>query len=327
MTPGHGSRSLRYEPKSLDDIADLVEVLRWLPTHYVVRGRLNLVGTGLVSAGNSIRRCHTTDTIPDPPLEDCPQWWAMVDVDNYAIPAGLVLGTEALIRHVVHDLLPAEFHDVACVWSLSSSCGLTTDLLKCHLWFWLAEPVTLVVMKATLRQRARVDTRVCTPSQPHYTADPILEGGADPFAHCRAGVLAGRPQVEQLHVCQAAIERCDVNSSDVALATAPDLVTDIITEAMIAKASCRPEGGRLYGLMVGAAVRFRREGWTLTAAELANAATQASQRISPGKPRKGLLKEAQHALDHAAVHVQPMTKLERMRDRMAFQLSNFRRRI
>jgi hypothetical protein len=103
--------------------------------------------------------------------------------------------------------------------------------------------------------------------------------------------------------------------------------TDIITEAMIAKASCKLEGGRLYSLMVGAAVRFRREGWMLTAAELANAAMQASQRISPGKPRKGLLKEAQHALDYAAVHVQPMTKLERMRDRIAFQLSNFRRRI
>ena len=107
---------------------------------------------------------------------------------------------------------------------------------------------------------------------------------------------------------------------------APD-GTAIITEAMIAKASCKLEGGRLYGLMVGAAVRFRREGWMLTAAELANAAMQASQRISPGKPRKGLLKEAQHALDYAAVHVQPMTKLERMRDRIAFQLSNFRRRI
>ena len=110
------------------------------------------------------------------------------------------------------------------------------------------------------------------------------------------------------------------------MAPAPD-GTDIITEAMIAKASCKPEGGRLYGLMVGAAVRFRREGWMLTAAELANAAMQASHRISPGKPRKGLLKEAQHALDYAAVHVQPMTELERMRDRMAFQLSNFRRRI
>jgi hypothetical protein len=102
---------------------------------------------------------------------------------------------------------------------------------------------------------------------------------------------------------------------------------DIVTEAMIVKASCRPEGGRLYGLMVGAAVRFRREGWMLTAAELANAAMQASQRITPGKARKGLLKEAQHALDYAAVHVQPMTELERMRDRMTFQLSNCRRRI
>jgi hypothetical protein len=107
---------------------------------------------------------------------------------------------------------------------------------------------------------------------------------------------------------------------------APD-GTEVVTEAMIAKASYRPEGGRLYGLMVGAAVRFRREGWTLTTAELANAAMQANQRISPGKARKGLLKEAQHALDYAAVHVQPMTELERMRDRMTFQLSNCRRRI
>jgi hypothetical protein len=107
---------------------------------------------------------------------------------------------------------------------------------------------------------------------------------------------------------------------------APD-GTDPITEAMIAKALCRPEGGRLYGLMVVAAVRFRREGWTLTADELANAAMHASQQISPGKPRKGVLKEAHHALDYAAAQVQPMTKLERLRDHMAFQLSNFRRRI
>ncbi len=103
--------------------------------------------------------------------------------------------------------------------------------------------------------------------------------------------------------------------------------TDIITEVMIARASCKSEGGRLYSLMVGAAVRFRREGWTLATSDLATAAMQASQQISPGKPRKGLIKEAQNALDYAAVHVQPMTKLERMRDRMAFQLSNSRRRI
>ena len=66
----------------------------------------------------------------------------MVDVDNYAIPSGMTLGSDSLIRHVIRDVLPIEFHPAACVWSLSSSTGLTTDLLKCHLWFWLVEAMT-----------------------------------------------------------------------------------------------------------------------------------------------------------------------------------------
>ena len=81
----------------------------------------------LVSAGRCIlRRCHTTHTIPYLPLKDSPRQWVMVDVDNYAIPSGLALGSEALIRHAIYDLLPPEFHEVACVWSLSSSSGLIT---------------------------------------------------------------------------------------------------------------------------------------------------------------------------------------------------------
>jgi hypothetical protein len=107
---------------------------------------------------------------------------------------------------------------------------------------------------------------------------------------------------------------------------APD-GTDIITEAMISKAACEPEGGRLYRLMVGAAVRFRRNGWTVTAAELADAAMQANYRISPGKSRRGLQREAQHALDYAMSRVEPMTAFEKMRERIAFQLENSRRRI
>jgi hypothetical protein len=66
----------------------------------------------------------------------------MVNVDNYAIPSGMTLGSDGLIRRVIHDVLPVEFHTAACVWTLSSSAGLTTDLLKCHLWFWLAEAMT-----------------------------------------------------------------------------------------------------------------------------------------------------------------------------------------
>jgi hypothetical protein len=66
----------QWESKSFNDIADLVAVLRPLRTRYVVRGRLNAVGKALVSAGRRIRRCHTTDTIPDPPIGDCPCYFA-----------------------------------------------------------------------------------------------------------------------------------------------------------------------------------------------------------------------------------------------------------
>jgi hypothetical protein len=61
----------QWEAQSLNDIADLVAGLRPLRTHYVVRVRLNAVGRALVSARRRIRHCHTTGTIPDPPIEDC----------------------------------------------------------------------------------------------------------------------------------------------------------------------------------------------------------------------------------------------------------------
>jgi hypothetical protein len=58
---------LELEPGSLDDIADLVSVLRRKPARYVVRGRLSATGVRLMSDGQRIRRCHTQDRMPDLP--------------------------------------------------------------------------------------------------------------------------------------------------------------------------------------------------------------------------------------------------------------------
>jgi hypothetical protein len=78
---------------------------------------------------------------------------------NYEIPPGLVLGSEALIRHAIRDLLPPDFHKAGCVWSLSASSGLTTlQVLKCHIWFWLDRPVTSAITRETFRQRAPGET-------------------------------------------------------------------------------------------------------------------------------------------------------------------------
>jgi hypothetical protein len=308
----------QWEPKSLNDIADLVAVLRPLRTHYVVRGRLNAVGRALVSAGRRIRRCHTTDTVPDPPIDDCPQNWVMADVDSYVVPSGMALGSATLIRHVIYDLLPVEFHDVACVWTLSSSCGLTTRLLKCHLWFWLAGAITSEVMRRTLRQRSRVDAGVCTPSQPHYTADPILSGGDDPFAHCRAGVLAGRPQVEHLQTSEPELPRCRLIARSPALTTVPDGEV-LIPQHLVTGALARPKGDgrRLWTLLYSAAARAVEHGWDITDDDLARAAQQAHSIFD----RCGLLREARRALDRAKARVAPRDPLEQQRSKLRWQLS------
>ena len=48
----------QFEPRSLDDLTDLVSVCRALPSHYVVRGKLSPLGAKLVASGRIIRRCH-----------------------------------------------------------------------------------------------------------------------------------------------------------------------------------------------------------------------------------------------------------------------------
>src|SRR5580704_13039686 len=60
----------QFEPRSLYDLADLVSVCRALPAHYVVRGKLSTLGAKLVASERTIRRCHTTETIPVPHIED-----------------------------------------------------------------------------------------------------------------------------------------------------------------------------------------------------------------------------------------------------------------
>jgi hypothetical protein len=240
----------------------------------------------------------------------------MGDIDNYEIPSALTLGSEALIRHAIRDLLPAEFHEVACVWSLSSSSGLTTNLLKCHLWFWLAEPVTSEVLNTTLRRRARVDTRVCTPSQPHYTADPILLGGPDPFAHCRAGVLTGEPQVQRLLTCQPAPAQSDL-VMPVATLNAVPAGEILVPRSLVANALARPKGGRLWNLLFAAAARAIEHGWEVTDYELAREAKAAH----PVFDRPGLQREAARAIQHAKSRVQPLDPLEQQRRKLRWQLS------
>jgi hypothetical protein len=305
-----------WEPGSLDDIAHLVSVLRREPKHYVVRGRLNSVGTHLVAAGRCIRRCHTTDTIPNPPLEDCAQHWLMADVDNYVVRTGMELGSERLIRHVVRDLLPLEFHGSACVWSLSSSTGLTTSDLKCHLWFWLAKSATSATLKRTLKQRARIDCGLYSPSQPHYTSDPILTGGEDPLAHCRSGILPGHPEVELVPLPEPEPPRLMAGENVASLKAIPVV---LIPQRLVENALARVSGEerRLWTLLFAAAARAMENGWAIDEYDLEREAKQAH----PAFDRPGVLREARRAIDHARTRVSPLDAPEQHRRKLRWQLN------
>ena len=314
----------QFEPRSLDDLSDLVSVCRALPSHYVVRGKLSPLGAKLVASGRTIRRCHTTETIPVPHIEDAPCQSLMVDVDKYAVPEGMRIGSEALIRHIIHDLLPPEFHQAACVWSLSSSAGLIAhDVVGCHLWYWLTEPVTSLEAKTTFKQRApKVDSGVFTPSQPLYLADPLLTGAEDPLQGRRSGVIAGlssvRLKVRAPPPAEIRGPKPKSGSPAMARSSVPE-GEQLVPQWLVEKALAREHGvgKRLWYLLYGAAARAIEHEWRFGAADLANAAGQAH----PTFNRNGLERETERAIEHARTRVAPLNALERERKMLRWQLS------
>ena len=102
------------------------------------------------------------------------------------------------------------------------------------------------------------------------------------------------------------------------LKEAPD-GTALITSHMIALTQSAPPGGRLWRMLTQAAKRYRINGWDLTAAELEDAATQANAMFAPNTKRHNLRRECQRAIDWAARNFQPMTPIEKMRNRILWE--------
>jgi len=171
---------------SLQDLAAVVEDVRRDPRAFMVRGALTAaVRTEIAAKPSAVfrRRKHARGDAP-PTLDEAPRRHLMIDIDNYPLPAWADLADdpEAAIEAAVHDLLPPPFHDAACFWQLSASAGFKAGVLKAHLFFWLAEPISNEDLKTYFHAQAPlVDRALYQAAQPHYTADPIVEGGHDPL--------------------------------------------------------------------------------------------------------------------------------------------------
>lgn len=124
---------------------------------------------------------------------DEPHHWCMIDVDGYEpLSADPVREPAEAAAEFILDRLPKQFHDRSFYWQLSSSAGAPGNegVLKAHLWFWLSEKCDSVALRSWAKQTPGVDPAVFRQVQPHYIADPVFVGVADPVP-CRGGLVEG----------------------------------------------------------------------------------------------------------------------------------------
>jgi hypothetical protein len=199
LTPKWGW--VKQDQKFAYDFNPREEVVENIDQLAAVIGREREIGRGVLVAGRL--SAAVRDKLADIPalmirrtketIEDVPRSWVCVDVDNLPLEAAddLVNAPEAVLRRVVRDLLPEAFQNVRCFWQLSARAGLV-QVIKTHIFFWLAQPVSNDDLKLTMQQHAPLlgDYSIYNPYQVIYIQDPILWNGEDPLPR-RTGWLDG----------------------------------------------------------------------------------------------------------------------------------------
>ncbi|XOF34523.1 MAG: hypothetical protein ACL93V_04315 [Candidatus Electrothrix sp. YB6] len=141
-----------------------------------------------------------------PSLADRAGYLLPFDFDSISCPADLdaIQQPDTAIRWLIETALPVEFYKAGVVYQFSSSFGLTGDKLKVHLFFWLADPVTMSTAKqwAKSYNKSRgyvagnkvtktFDDAVYQPQQPIYTKNRVCHGASDPVPSM-IGFLPGK---------------------------------------------------------------------------------------------------------------------------------------
>lgn len=126
------------------------------------------------------------------------QTWLLLDFDGIPTPSAInfIKQPEKAIEYLV-SLMPSYFHGVSYHYHLSSGAGLDGGkTIRAHIWYWLDKPVHDDVLRVWAKgincQGKLIDTALFNAVQPHYTADPIFDGVADPFLGKRSGFIKGK---------------------------------------------------------------------------------------------------------------------------------------
>ena len=174
------------EVTGLARLAGLLEQRQNHPRIFAIRGEL-IEGH---NSGRVRKKCH-----PDPADPAAPYFRAKarrhlaVDLDSFALPAGVDPLDVRAVGAAGRALLPAELRSAACWVQLTSSAGYAPGG-RCRLWFWCSRPVSDAEIKRWLNGYP-VDSSLYSAVQPHYIARPtFLDGIVDP-APTRSLVLPG----------------------------------------------------------------------------------------------------------------------------------------
>lgn len=183
-------KSESFSIENINVLFDMLSQLQNTPQQFIVRGVSEEVQKSLTSRNNG--------TFPE-----CKGGtpWVMIDIDNQPLPESVDPLSKKALDYIIKKL-PTEFHDVSYIYQFSSSAGICdvdgTPLkkgLNVHLFFWfnqripgkeLAAYLLLHCLKTGFYQEVfnkngyprivpGVDMApIRTPSQPHYTANPII---------------------------------------------------------------------------------------------------------------------------------------------------------
>jgi hypothetical protein len=190
-----------YEDVAFDNLNCLLDVITETsadPTKFMIRGCLR--ADAPQRGDGRVRRCNRKQADGEEPyFAETDRSWAMIDFDKVENPENFPAASIEAMTYL-QTLLPPEFHDVECIYSLSSSAGLSdSDRISGHLWFVFDRPVSNQELKSWLSGYP-VDMALFRTVQPHYIASPVFRDGLIDPIDSRNGLLSGSTSVVSVPV-------------------------------------------------------------------------------------------------------------------------------
>lgn len=182
----------------LGELRVLLEAMTGEPRFAIVRGEPEPDALGQWVPKRSIDRDDA-----DAAFRSAPRRWLAIDVDDSVEPMPAAAAGTTYLAELLEDAverwratLPDGLRQADLVWQWSAKAHLSPTV-RGRAWFWLAEPAADAPLRAWANRHG-FDAALYRPTQPHYTAAPVFEAGADPLLGLRVQWHPGTERLARL---------------------------------------------------------------------------------------------------------------------------------